>query len=76
MTATEDPDDIPEVDTGVCAQRYRWHLEAAGCALDGLSEELAVDLLTRYSEASADDTRRVCRNVYRTHAARHRGGAR
>ncbi len=81
MTApiTTDPNGGPDpadADTTGCARHYLWHAEAAQMALDGLSEELAVDLLTRYSEASEDDVRRVCRNVFRTHAARHRGGAR
>ena len=44
-TITTDADDGPDlagVDIAGLAQRYRWHLEATGCAMDGLSEDPAV----------------------------------
>lgn len=63
-------------DTTGCARRYAWHLEAAQCALDGLSEELAADLLTRHSGAATKTAEAACRRVYRTHAAQRRDGAR
>ncbi|MDP9358463.1 MAG: hypothetical protein M3R02_24885, partial [Chloroflexota bacterium] len=48
MTAVENRAEGPaeeraeECDAGRPAERYRWHLEAAECALAGLSEEPAV----------------------------------
>ncbi|MDP9430403.1 MAG: hypothetical protein M3Q22_02980 [Actinomycetota bacterium] len=42
MTAVEDGDEPAIV--GRAAERYRWHLEAAQMACDGVLEEVAVEL--------------------------------